>query len=420
MILKYNISFFLILFFVLLSGTWAQPLLLNGINNAEKMIAHIDSSTLKLREKLYPTINIGDENVYGFNEEDIPAYSDNVYEERLKTLETEIPLEYNEHVKSYIDLYAFRKRKLVSKVLTTSRFYFPIFEEILDREKLPIELKYLAVIESALNQNAISPVGAVGLWQFMPATGKMYGLKTNIAFDERREIIKSTEAAVAYLKNSYRIYNDWLLVIASYNCGPGNVNKAIRLSGGKRNFWQIMPYLPKETRGYVPAFIAAAYVMNFYAAHNIFPNIEYEIYPHLDTVMVDNTLSIEKLALALNTTTEDILQYNPALRRKYIPFNNQKTTLTLPYKYAVQVSKLNADDIISKSATEKLNSLNYLAEQKSAKKRKISYTVKKGDVLGSIANKYHVTIAELKKWNKGKIKSNSIKKGQKLNIYPRA
>ncbi|MFN4082867.1 MAG: transglycosylase SLT domain-containing protein [Bacteroidia bacterium] len=384
----------------------------------EKYIADIDSQTIKLRSKLYPVTEIGDLNIYGFDEDVIPEYSDSAYKYRLSLLETEIPLDYNQHVKAYIDLYAVRKRKLVSKVLTTSKFYFPIFEEILDREKMPIELKYLAVIESALNQNAVSHAGAVGLWQFIAPTGRHYGLKTNNYIDERREIIKSTEAAVQYLKNSYRIYNDWLLVIASYNCGPGNVNKAIRLSGGKTNFWEIMPYLPKETRGYVPAFVAATYIMNYAAEHNIYPDNEIEIYPFLDTLQVDNTLSLEKLALAINVPKEEILHYNPALRRGILPFSTDKITLTLPYHYAVKASALHGNTELNTNTNNKIQLA--LAKNEKTTENKIVYSVKSGDILTKIAKKYNVSLAELKQWNKGKIKGNSIQKGQKLNIYPRA
>lgn len=384
----------------------------------EKTIAEIDSLTLKLRNKLYQRTDIGEENIYGFNEDEIPEYADSAYQYRLKLIESEIPLDYNPYVKAYIDLYAVKKRKLISKVLATSKFYFPIFEEILDRENLPLELKYLAVIESALNQNAVSHAGAVGLWQFIAPTGRMYGLKTNAFVDERREIIKSTEAAAAYLKNSYRIYKDWLLVIASYNCGPGNVNKAIRLSGGKTNFWEIMPYLPKETRGYVPAFIAATYIMNYAAEHNLYADDSFFIYPHLDTILVDNTLSLEKLALALNTTKEEILQYNPSLRKGAIPFSNDKICLTLPYHYAVKAAMLQGNEDLNTNINNRI----YLASKNTGNSKtasKIVYTVKPGDVLSKIARKYNVSIAELKQWNRGKIKGNSVQKGQKLNIYPK-
>lgn len=412
--------------FILVFGLFAAELLAQPVANkplnSELTLSSIDSATLKLRNKLYIKNQTGDENIYGFNEEDIPVYSDSAYAYRLKLLETEIPLDYNEHVKSYIDLYAIRKRALVSKVLTTSKLYFPIFEEIFDREGIPLELKYLAVIESALNQNAVSRVGAVGLWQFMPPTGRIFGLTTNSYIDERRDIISSTEAAVKYFKNSYRVYGDWLLVIASYNCGIGNVNKAIRRSGGKRNFWEIMPYLPKETRGYVPAFVAATYVLNYAAAHNLYA-ADLDINYHLDTVWVDNSLSIEKLALALNTTTDEILQYNPALRRGVIPFSSNKIALTLPYNYSVQVAQLMANGSLERSANESLLAMNEVVESRkpkanASKSKRIIYSVKRGDLLGKIADKYNVTVVELKKWNKGKIKGTTIFPGQKLTIYP--
>ncbi len=397
----------------------AQPI----IDEKAKLLADIDSNTLRLRNKLYPVTVVGEENIYGFDEDEIPRYSDSAYAVRLKLLEAEVPLDYNEHVKAYIDLYAVRKRKLVTKVLATSKFYFPIFEEVLDRENMPLELKYLAVIESALNQNAVSHAGAVGLWQFMAPTGKMFGLTTNHYIDERREIVKSTEAAAQYLKNAYRIYGDWLLVIASYNCGAGNVNKAIRNSGGKRNFWEIMPYLPKETRGYVPAFVAATYVMSYAAEHNLYADDSFAIYPHLDTVYVDNTWSLEKLALALNTSTSELLYYNPALRKNYLPFTGGKIALTLPYHYAVQVAALSNSDLQDEKLNDRIKNANYLAQQqqsKYTKTKQIQYTIKRGDVLGSIAKKFNVSVAELKSWNKGKIRGNNIQPGQKLNIYPKA
>jgi membrane-bound lytic murein transglycosylase D len=274
----------------------------------------------------------------------------------------------------------------------------------------------LAVIESALNQNAVSPVGATGMWQFMAPTGRIYGLRTDNSIDERRDIIRSTEAAVKYFKNSYRIYGDWLLVIASYNCGPGNVNKAIRRSGGKRTFWEIMPYLPKETRGYVPAFIAATYVMNYAAEHNLYPTEE-EMYYHMDTVMVDNKVSIEQLALALNVTPSEIKAWNPSLKRGYIPFSNNKVVLSLPYAHAVKVAELNNDTNFRNQSTEALTALNKQIESDRRAVGKINYKVKSGESLSKIAKKHDVSLADLKKWNKGKIRNNKVSKGQKLVIY---
>lgn len=397
-------------------GIQAQSLFEGPNAETRYRIAQIDSNTLKLRSKMYPSVYQGDLNIYGYNNGDVPVFTDSAYAYRLSLLETEIPLEYNKHVRSYIDLYAVRKRKLVSKVLATSKYYFPIFEEVFDRENIPLEMKYLAVIESALNQNAVSPVGATGMWQFMAPTGRIYGLRTDNSIDERRDIIRSTEAAVKYFKNSYRIYGDWLLVIASYNCGPGNVNKAIRRSGGKRTFWEIMPFLPKETRGYVPAFIAATYVMNYAAEHNLYPTEE-EMYYHMDTVMVDNKVSIEQLALALNVTPSEIKAWNPSLKRGYIPFSNNKVVLSLPYAHAVKVAELNNDTNFRNQSTEALTALNKQIESDKRAVGKINYKVKSGESLSKIAKKHDVSLADLKKWNKGKIRNNKVSKGQKLVIY---
>lgn len=398
----------------------AQPLSIGVASSANEVaIAKIDSATLKLRNKLYHFVDAGELNTYGFEQGEIPVYSDSVIALRLSLLETEIPLEYNAQVRTYIDLYANRRRALISKVLTTSQFYFPIFEEVFDRENVPMEFKYLAVIESALNQKAISPVGAAGLWQFMPATGRIYGLRTDAYLDDRKDIIKSTEAAVKYFKDSYAIYKDWLLVIASYNCGAGNVNKAIRRSGGKRNIWEIMPYLPKETRGYVPAFIAATYVMNYASEHNIYPK-QNEMYMHLDTVMVDNHFSIQKLALAINTTPEEIRALNPSLKKGVIPFSTKGVVLTLPYHQAVRVAALRADTSFQSKVNQEWLALNGSSKLKSepTSPEKVIYKVRPGDNLAKIAKKHDVSVAELKKWNKKSIKGGKVIKGQKISIYP--
>lgn len=398
-----------LLCFILISAqiTFAQLQLTNN----KLQIADIDSGTLKLRSKLYEKIPAGDLNIYGFNLNEVPIYNDEAYAKRLSLIESEIPLPYNSNVKAFIDLYTIRKRPLLSKILGLSKHYFPQIEEIFDRENIPIEMKYLAVIESSLNQHATSPVGAGGMWQFMAPTGRIYGLTTSSHLDERRDFIKSTEAAVKYFKDSYRIYNDWLLVIASYNCGAGNVNKAIRKSGGKRNFWAIMSYLPSETRGYVPAFIAAAYAMNYAAEHNIYPSDSLNLYHHLDTVMVDNRFSIDQIALALNMQTEEIKNLNPSLKKGYIPFVSNKISLTLPYSKAVQFIELqNSENAMI--ADENLMSLNIKTVEKSVR---FSYKVRKGDQLASLAKKYDVGVRDLKRWNK--IRNGKIRKGQRLTIY---
>ncbi len=216
-------------------GIQAQSLFEGPNAETRYRIAQIDSNTLKLRNKMYPSVYQGDLNIYGYNEGDVPVFPDSAYAYRLSLLETEIPLEYNKHVRSYIDLYAVRKRKLVSKVLATSKYYFPIFEEVFDRENIPLEMKYLAVIESALNLNAVSPVGATGMWQFMAPTGRIYGLRTDNSIDERRDLIRSTEAAVKYFKNSYRIYGDskYYLEVAKAN----NLTNFRKLTPGQEIFF---------------------------------------------------------------------------------------------------------------------------------------------------------------------------------------
>lgn len=383
------------------------------LSDNSMFLATIDSSTVKLRNKLFPAVWQGDLNLYGFEENEIPVYSNEDIKTRLSLLETEIPLDYNDQVRPYIDLYTVRKRKLLAKVLTLSKLYFPTIEEIFDRDGIPLEMKYLAVIESALNHAATSPVGAAGMWQFMAPTGQMYGLKTTNNLDERRDFIKSTEASVKYFKNSYRVYGDWLLVIASYNCGMGNVNKAIRKSGGKRSFWEIMPYLPRETRGYVPAFIAATYAMNYASEHNIYP-AELDLNFHTDTIQVDNRYSLEQLSMALDISVDEIKQLNPALKRGYIPFTANKISLTLPYNKIIKFASVNNIANLN-LADEQIIALANSKTKVSKTSDKIFYKVRKGDLLATIANQYDVTVKQLKKWNH--LKGSQVKKGQRLKIY---
>lgn len=381
-----------------------------------EMLSLIDSNTLRVNNKLYTRSNQGDLNIYGFEENDIPIYADSVYAYRLSILESQIPLEYNTYVRPYIDLYTQRRRKLASKVLTWSKYYFPQFEQALDKAGMPVELKYLAVIESALNPMATSPVGAAGMWQFMAPTARIYGLKTGSYYDERRDVSKSTEAAIKYLANSYRIYGDWLLVIASYNCGPGNVNKAIRKAGGVKNFWAIQRYLPSETRGYVPAFVAAAYFMNYASEHNIYPDETIEQVLHTDTILVDNRYNLSTLAEMLQVDPLLIKSMNPALRRGVIPFGQDKIAITLPYEKAQLFVQLQTNPEFKADLDSRLMVMNRKAprEVPLQHSQKSSYTVKRGDNLGAIARKHGVTVQQLQKWNK--LKGTSIKPGQRLRI----
>ncbi len=401
---------------VLVGGTNAQ--LRNKFVASEASLALIDSNTLKVRGKLFKQIPRGDLNIYGFDEYDVPVYADSVYSYRLSILESEVPLDYNEYVKPYIDLYTIRKRKLASKILAWSNYYFPMIEEALDREKMPLELKYLAVIESALNPMATSPVGAAGMWQFMAPTGRIYGLQTTHIYDERRNVAKATDAAIKYLRNSYNLYGDWLLVIASYNCGPGNVNKAIKRAGGVKNFWAVQQYLPRETRGYVPAFIAAAYLMSYSSEHNIYPSEDLAINYQTDTVSIDNRYTLAQLADALQMTTDEIREYNPSFRKDIIPFTNAKIPLTLPYDKVIQFTKLTSDSSFKTHLDENLIAYNKQVEfdrlHKNSKPKTVIYSTKHVEFLTAIADKFDVTVKQLKQWNH--TKSNKIAAGKKLKI----
>jgi membrane-bound lytic murein transglycosylase D len=258
-----------------------------------------------------------------------PVFPDSVYVNRLQRIPAVMEMPYNDIVRKFIDLYTGHMRNHVSFILSAANFYVPIFEEALDAYDIPMELKYLPVIESSLNPKAVSRVGAAGLWQFMVYTGKQYGLEINSLVDERRDPIKSTWAAARYLKDLYNIYHDWNLVIAAYNCGPGNINKAIRRSGGKTDYWAIYPYLPRETRGYVPAFIAANYFMTYYCNHNICP-METNIPISTDTIEINRELHFDQIASVLHIDKKEISSLNPQYRREIIPGYSHPYSLRLP------------------------------------------------------------------------------------------
>jgi len=261
-----------------------------------------------------------------------PTFSDSVYIDRLSRIPSIMELTYNEVVKKFIELYSGKLRKQVSYMLGASNFYMPIFEQALDAYNLPQELKYLPIIESALNPKATSVVGAAGLWQFMLGTGKIYGLESNSLVDERRDPIKSTWAAAKYLKDLYAIYKDWNLVIAAYNCGATNINKAIRRANGARDYWAIYNYLPQETRGYVPAFIAANYVMTYYCDHNICP-MEADLADNTDTVLVNKNLHFGQIAEVCGVNINQLRSLNPQYKVDVIPGNTETCTLRLPRNY---------------------------------------------------------------------------------------
>ncbi|OFX50990.1 MAG: hypothetical protein A2066_13535 [Bacteroidetes bacterium GWB2_41_8] len=348
---------------------------------------------------------------------------DSVYIQRLQSMQSAVSLSYNSTVKNYIAMYTNRKPKQVAVMLGLANYYFPLFEEALAKYGLPMELKYLPIIESALNPGANSVASAVGLWQFMYPTGKMYKLEISTFVDERRDPIKATDAAVRYLRDLYNIYNDWHLVIAAYNCGPGNVNKAIKRSGNARDYWKIYYKLPKETRGYVPAFIAANYVMNFYQSHNIYPRTpDFPIIT--DTLMVNDYLHFNQIAEVIGIPVDQLRTLNPQYRRDIIPASKIKAySLVLPQE---EISAyLENESLIHKHRrteffpnNEIVNPQSKIAsiEPSDIKGRdKVIYTVKSGDNLGVISAWFRVRISDLKYWNR--INKNFIKVGQKLTVY---
>ena len=340
-------------------------------------------------------------------------YPDSVYIQRLCALPAIIELPYNSVVKGYISLYTEKRRELVEKLLALNLYYEPIFEQELDKMGLPIELKYLPVIESALRPNAVSPVGATGLWQFMIGTARMMGLEVNSVVDERRDPYKSTQQALRYLQQLHDNFGDWTLAIAAYNCGPGNVNKAIRRSGGKRDYWDIYPYLPRETRGYVPAFIAANYIMNYYDLHNIQPG-EIELPSETDTVLISKRLHFKQISDVLGIELNELRQLNPQYRRDVVPATAKRPYfLVLPEESAYAFVE-NEDSICNHQS--ELYARRITAELAKASSSPIQgyHRVRSGENLSVIAHRYRTSVANLKKWNN--LKSNNIYPGMRLAV----
>ena len=355
-------------------------------------------------------------NSYNFSVDEVPVYSDSVYAARIAALNLESPMEltYNKEVKAYIDLYAVKKRKLTAKFLGLSELYFPMFEEALADYDIPLEMKYLAIVESALNPGAGSKAGAKGLWQFMYGTGKVYGLKVTSLVDDRFDPYKSTIAACQHFQDLYAIYGDWSLVLAAYNSGAGNVNRAIRRAGGTKNYWAIWPFLPRETRGYVPAFIAVNYVMNYAPEHNIYPMRPNLFFYDIDTVTVSDVLAFDQLNEMLGVPMDQLEFLNPQFKLKIIPATKEKTySLRLPRQYVPNYLN-NETELYAYKTRNGVEKEKLMAEVKKATDRSIHY-VRNGENLGLIAKKYHVNVSQLKAWNN--MKNNTIYPGQKLVVY---
>ena len=354
-----------------------------------------------------------------------PLFSDSVNIDRLSRIPAIMEMPYNDIIRKFIDMYAGRLRNQVSFMLSACNFYMPIFEEALDAYGLPLELRYLPIIESALNPSAVSRAGASGLWQFMIGTGKIYGLESNSLVDERRDPIKATWAAARYLKEMYDIYGDWNLVIAAYNCGPGTINKAIRRANGETDYWKIYNYLPKETRGYVPAFIAANYVMTYYCDHNICP-METNIPASTDTVQVNKNLHFEQIADLCNVPLDQIKSLNPQYKKQMIPGDSKPYTLRLPID-AISTFIDKQDTIYTHRADELFRNRKTVAVKDitpatrkttsavAGKGNLTYYTIKSGDTLSTIARKYGVTIKDIQRWNG--MSSTKIAAGKRLKIY---
>ena len=391
------------------------------LDDDDPVLAAIDSMVASgYFESLGFNDNRNELNKNGYALDSVPVFDSLTYAKRFEVLNANSPFSivYNSYVEGYVNLYAKRRKRITAKMLGLAPVYFPIFEENLDRYNLPLELKYLPIIESALNPKARSRVGATGLWQFMYPTGKMFGLKVTSYYDERSDVYKSTDAACKYLKSLHKMYDDWNLALAAYNCGPGNVNKAIRRSGGKRSYWEIRNFLPRETRGYVPAFLAVNYIMNYASEHNIYPKTPDISCFKVDTVGLSDHLSFAQISQYLDIPIAYIEFLNPTYKQNFIPNTGEANTLCLPVEkigdfltnekkiYALKTEK-DRKDSIAVAQNKPVSPTN--------RGNAIVYRVRSGDVLGKIAQRYHCRVSQIKGWNN--LYSDRLKIGQKLYIY---
>jgi membrane-bound lytic murein transglycosylase D len=359
------------------------------------------------------------ENKYNFLPNFVPWYPDSVYYYRMQQLDVSSPFDlvYNNSVKAFIDAYSHRYREGMRRVLGLSQMYFPMYEQILDQYNLPLELKYLSIVESSLRSTAKSRVGASGLWQFMYYTGKMYDLNVTSYVDDRCDPYKATVAAARHFKDLYAIFHDWQLVLAAYNSGAGNVKKAIIRSGGKTDFWSIRPYLPRETRDYVPAFMAVVYVMSHTNEHNLFPEKPRVTFAELDTITVNKPVSLQTISSKLSIPYDDLQFLNPSFRYGFVPAcPGSSYALRLPKKYIADYLK-NEQDLYADYQLKAYEAPQFvLNDEPEYILKKSTVRVKKGQTISGIAKKYHVSVSELKRWNHLR---KSVRTGQYLAIYTR-
>lgn len=346
---------------------------------------------------------------------EVVTFAPEVYQQRLRRLPNVVAMSYNDVVRKYIDQYGSRLRRSVSVMLGAFNFYVPIFEEALEAYQVPLELKYLPVIESALNPGATSRVGAAGLWQFMIGTGKQYGLEVTSLVDERRDPVKASFAAARYLKDLYDIFGDWTLVIASYNCGPNNVSKAIKRAGGVTDYWTIYPYLPRETQGYVPAFIAANYIMNYYCEHNICL-VKTTLPPTSDTLHVTRNVRLDRVEQVCGVPLDELKALNPQYRTNMVPGEVRPCILRLPGDKVNAF--IEAGDSIYVQPEEQKNVVEVAVRdtksRDSRQSRGVYVKVRRGDTLGAIARRNHTTVDRIKRLNK--MRSTRINPGQRLRV----
>lgn len=375
-------------------------------------IVHASSSSTKTQ--FYRLIDYGDTTLHaGVNRPAVPGPQRGIYERRLDSISKDIHLEYNEYVQAYIDLYM-HNRDEMGQVVGLSKYYFPIYEKAFHDAGIPEEIKFLSIVESKLDPNAVSRVGATGPWQFMFTTAKIYGLNVDSYVDERRDPIQATYAAAAYLKDAYQEFGDWLLAIASYNCGKSNVERAVEKAGAN-DFWSIREYLPAETRGYVPAFIAMNYIMNYYTKHNIVAQA-CNFSTKTDTVMVKKYVALSSISQALNINVNELAILNPAYRRLIVNGSAAAPRrLILPQvpkeNYAVLYNVLNGGEPAPTQA--KVTYASYTGN-KPERRMPSRHRVRKGETLASIADKYGVEVQDLKVWNH--LKSNRAPVGQTIKV----
>ncbi|MCU0462049.1 MAG: transglycosylase SLT domain-containing protein [Bacteroidales bacterium] len=417
-----KISFLLVIFLTtvmhLMAQADADTIIVRSNLDTDRISADLDSlvSSWYVKMALQNDPDIVSNDTAGI------IYPDTVYRNRISKINSIVKLDFNGVIRNHIHVYTVKQREKSVAVLGLMDYYFPMIEDIFDKYGLPAELKYMAVIESALYPTAVNRYsGATGLWQFMYSTGRMYGLTINSIVDERRSPVKSTYAAARYLKDLYNIYQDWTLVIAAYNCGPGNVNKAIRRSGNKKNYWDIYYRLPRETRGYIPQFVAATYFINYYPEHNIRP-LPLNIPVATDTIMVNKDIHLFQISEVMKIPYGELKALNPQYKTGLIPGSSKPQSLTLPITHLGDFIDLN-DTIRRYKSDIYLNKTTQIADPSRSTyvpadvkgKAKLIYTVKEGDNLGYIAEWYRVPLSDIRYWND--IYRSTIRIGQKIVIY---